>query len=238
MFNHSVRRWMPENFSKQELVQQFADAVDWLLSVDYPYADKLAYRFEAIKNKYANLQDVPLEDIYAILEETGYKYITDTLSLQEDELRTFLSFLTFIHMYKGSRRGLEFALRLLNIEYILTEWFEADPLEEPHTFRIDLLSFNPNSVAGLDVIQRIIRFAKQYVYPLMNYLKVEFRLDNTIFNTAMVHQATSDYTFFPDSIYIIWDVYRWDDKLWYYGVNDLIFDVESWDLSTWGIADN
>ena len=72
----------------------------------------------------------------------------------------------------------------------------------------------------------------------MNYLKVEFRLDNTIFNTAMVHQATSDYTFFPDSIYIIWDVYRWDDKLWYYGVNDLIFDVESWDLSTWGIADN
>lgn len=234
MFNHSVRRWIPENFSHKELVMQFSDSIDWLLSVDYPYADKLAERFEAIKNKYSNLQNVPLEDIYAILEETGYKYITDTLALDENSLRTFLSFLTFIHMYKGSRKGLEFALKLLNVEYELTEWYETDPVGELHTFRIDLLSFSPNSTAGLDVIRRIIRFTKKYVYPLMNYLKVEFKLDNMVFYTALVYQSTVDYTFLPDSIYLIWNINNWDEKLWYFDTPELIFDVEAWDVSTWG----
>ena len=95
MFNHSVRKWIPDKLNDRELVQQFADAVDWLLSVDYPDSDKLAQRFYSLKCKYTNLQDVPVEDIYAIIDESGYSYITDILSLSDDSLRTFISFLNF-----------------------------------------------------------------------------------------------------------------------------------------------
>lgn len=233
MFNNSVRRWIPDKFSQRELVQQFADAVDYLLSVDFPDADKLALRFESVKNKYRSPQDVPLEDIYAILDETGYKYIIDVMNLDENSLKAFLSFITFIHINKGTRRGLEFVFRLLNMEYVVSEWFEQTPIGDPHTFNIDLLSFSPNNSRGFEVVDKLVTFTRNYVYPVLKRLKIEFKLDNVILKLALVEQSTMVYVFYPDTPYIIWDVNEWDLKQWYFGIDSLIYDSESWDNSTW-----
>ena len=151
MFNHSIRKWIPENRREEETMQQFADSVDWLLSVDYPYSDKLAQRFYSVKSKYKSLKDIPLEDVYSLVNEFGYGYIIDTLYLEEESVRTFLSFINFIHINKGSRKGFEFALKLLDIDFELSDWYEQTPVGEPHTISLDLVSFSPTKVRGFEV---------------------------------------------------------------------------------------
>jgi len=233
MFNHSVRKWIPEKLNERELVKQFADAVDWLLSADYPDADKLATRFSSLQNKYKNLDEVPLDDIYLIIEESGYSYITDVLSLDEDSVRTFTSFLSFIHQNKGTRRGLEFVFELLKMDYKITEWFEQSPKGTPMTYNIDLLSFSPTGLRGFEIINKILRFCKNYVYPIMQTLLVQFKVDPTEIGFALVPQSSVGYSFSPDSIYLIWDVGNWDEKLYYFGVDELIYDVSDWDITRW-----
>ena len=233
MFNHSVRRWIPPSFSDRELVKQFADSVDWLLSVDFPYSDKMASRFDSIKNKYNSIQDVPLEDVYTIIDEFGYSYITDTLNLEEDSLRTFLGFLNFIHMNKGTRKGLEFVFRLLDMEYEISEWWEQVPMGEQHTFNIDLLSFSPNNIRGFEIVDKLITFTRNYVYPIIQTLKLEFKIDNLVLNLIVVNQQSVDMIFYPDSIYLIWNVHNWDEKLWFFGINELIFNSDNWDEAKW-----
>jgi hypothetical protein len=217
MFNKSVKNWIPSTFAERELVVQFADSVDWLLSMDYPDSDKLAARFYSVKNKYKSIQDVPLEDIYAIIEEFGYSYITETLDLQEDALRTFLGFLNFIHVNKGTRKGLEFVFRLLDMEYQITEWWEQIPQGEPHTYRLDLLSFTPENVrGGMEVIERIKTFSRNYVYPIISYMLVELRLDSLPLRFCGLFQSTATYTFYPESYntLLLWDSGQWDVLEW------------------------
>jgi hypothetical protein len=237
MFEHSVRKWIPEGIIDKELIKQFADAVDWLLSMDYPYSDEVTQSFYAVRDKYKNPQNIPLQDVYAILEESGYKYITDTLDLSEDGLRTFISFLNFIHINKGTRKGLEFALRLLNVEYSISEWFEQDPQGEQHTFDIDLLSFSPDNVkGGFEIVDRIVAFTRNYVYPILKRLNLEFKFNTLILNVCGVYQSTQVVTFYPDTPWMIWDVHGWNQKWWYYGTPDLIYNVTEWDNSRWSGA--
>lgn len=234
MFNHSIRKWIPENRREEATMQQFADAVDWLLSVDYPYSDKLAQRFYSVKSKYRNLKDIPLEDVYALINEFGYGYIVDTLYLDEDAVRTFLSFINFIHINKGSRKGFEFALKLLEIDFQLSEWYEQTPTGEPHTISLDLVSFSPTKVRGFEVIDKIVNFARNYIYPVINKMTLEFSLDKSTYYIGVVNQGTVQYTAYPDTIYLIWDVHQWDEKLWYWSIDYLIWDVSTgWDSSKW-----
>ena len=214
MFNHSVRRWIPNNLNNRELVQQFADAIDWLLSVDYPDSDKLADRFNSIRNKYINLQDVPIEDVYAIINESGYSYITDILSLSDDSLRTFVSFLNFIHQNKGTKRGLEFVFKLLQMDYEITEWFDMTPIGEPMTFNINLLSFSPNNIGGLQIINKLIVFCHNYVYPVLTNLTVQFNMDSANLSFAGVFQGTVELTFTPEIKPLIWDSDDYLNKSW------------------------
>lgn len=216
MLNFSVKTWIPANLNNEELIQQFADSVDWLLSVDFPNSDKLAERFESIKGKYQNLNDVPLEDIYAIINESGYSYITNTLDLDESSLRTFVSFLNFIHMNKGTKKGLEFVFSLLKMDYKITEWFETVPVGEPMTFSLDL-SFSVDNISN-DVITRIENFISNYVYPVISYLLIELKLDLCSIKCGGAFQSTGDFTFYPaiptGSTLIwgqgLWNAYNWD----------------------------
>ena len=233
MFNHSVRKWIPENRREEETMQQFADSVDWLLSVDYPYSDKLAQRFYSVKSKYKNLKDIPLEDVYALINEFGYGYIIDTLYLDEESVRTFLSFMNFIHINKGSRKGFEFALKLLDINFQLSEWYEQTPVGEPHTVSLDLVSFSPTKIRGFEVVDKIVNFARNYIYPVINKLTLEFALDKSTYYIGIASQGTIMYTAYPDTEYLIWDVFNWDEKKWYFGIDLMIWDISEWDQSKW-----
>lgn len=215
MFNNSVKQWIPKKLNEQELVQQFADSIDWLLSVDFPDSDKLAKRFNSVKNKYRNLSDVPLEDIYAIIDETGYSYITNTLTLDETTLRTLLGYLNFIHMNKGTRRGLEFVFKILNMDYQITEWFEATPMATPMTYTIDLLSLSPDNISGFEIINKLMTFMKNYVYPVMEKMTIEFKMDTCSTNFASTYIGTVDSLTLPESDWLIWGWNDWYEHRWF-----------------------
>ena len=132
------------------------------------------------------------------MEEFGYSYIVDILNLQEEQLRTFLGFLNYIHINKGTRRGLEFVFRILDMDCVITEWWEAIPNKDPLTYEINLLSFSPNNIRGFEVIDKILTFSRNYVYPIMEKLTVEFKLDHAVVGAYGVFQSTADYVLHPD----------------------------------------
>jgi len=41
------------------------------------------------------------------------------------------------------------------------------------------------------------------------------------------------YTAYPDTEYLIWDVFNWDEKKWYFGIDFMIWDISDWDTSKW-----
>lgn len=87
--------------------------LDYILSTDYQYTDKLASAFYDIESKYKNTADLPIDKIEAIIEESGYSYVKDLLGRDEDSLRLLVFLLVLINELKGSKRGIETVLNLL-----------------------------------------------------------------------------------------------------------------------------
>ena len=87
--------------------------LDYILSTDYVHTDQLATAFYNIESKYKNTADLPIEQIEAIIEESGYGYVRALLGQNEESLRLLVYLLVLIHQLKGSKRGIEVVLNLL-----------------------------------------------------------------------------------------------------------------------------
>lgn len=224
----SVNTWIPANLASEPIFEQFAGAVDYLLSADYNNSELMLQNYQSLKNKYINLKDVPDADVLAIINESGYSYITETINLTTDQMRTFLNFLAFIHINKGTRKGFEFVLTLLGMNFEITEWWEITTkyatVRDPMTFSIDLLSVSADQVQSLlDTVEKVKTFARNYVYPIINYILLELDLDHGYITFASAYQGTADYTFAPDDYFttfpkLFWDDYSeqtlWDNSVW------------------------
>ena len=99
--------------------------LDYILSTDYVHTEQLATAFYNIESKYKNTADLPIEQIEAIIEESGYGYIRELLGQDEDSIRLLVYLLVLIHQLKGSKKGIELVLSLLKspeegvkIEYV------------------------------------------------------------------------------------------------------------------------
>ena len=87
--------------------------LDYILSTDYTKTDQLATAFYNIESKYKNTSDLPIEQIEAIIDESGYTYIRNLLGQDEESLRLLVYLLVMIHQLKGSKKGVETVLSLL-----------------------------------------------------------------------------------------------------------------------------
>ncbi|NUZ11889.1 hypothetical protein HUZ36_13965 [Pseudoalteromonas sp. McH1-7] len=108
-----------------------------------------------------------------IISEFGYQYLTDALNMSPLDVALVRSFLTAIHQLKGSRKGVELMLDLLELkEYVqLFEWWEDDPTGETAdemTYRAEVdLTKNNDKLTG-NALQALRLFLRQYVYPVMS----------------------------------------------------------------------
>jgi hypothetical protein len=148
-----------------------------MLSTGSAQADKMALAYYDILNKYQNPEDMTDESIRAYIKEHGYGYILDLLSTSSDNLQTLLFLLPLIHYLKGSRRGLEVVLSLLQVSSKevntkITAWYESTPVAQEDTFTVE----SDINLASIDssFFDKFDTFVKKYVYPSLTGLSVSY----------------------------------------------------------------
>jgi len=114
ILGYSASYFLPQYWVNTPLYgEKIIPLIDYILSTDYEKTELLASAFYNIESKYKNTQDLPIECVEAIIEESGYGYIRDLLGQDNDSLRVLVYLLVMIHHLKGSKRGIETVLELL-----------------------------------------------------------------------------------------------------------------------------
>lgn len=177
MLGHSVQYYLPHFWATTPLyAEKLIPLLDSILSVDSPHADKLALAYYDIWNKMSSPENMTEESIKSYIRDHGYGYLLELLSVSGDTLQNVLFLLPLIHYLKGSRRGLEVVLSLLqgslNISASeIVSWFEADDMEED-TFTVesdlDLATIDSSFFEKFDI------FVQKYVYPTLTGLTVSY----------------------------------------------------------------
>lgn len=178
MLGHSVSYYLGNNWAQTPLyAEKLVPLLDHLLSVESPYADKLALAYYDIWNKYTHPEDMTVESIKSLIRELGYGYILDLLSTSNDSLERTLFLLPLIHYLKDTKVGLEIVLSLLQsddkpVNTKVTVWHEANPVLEEDTFLIE----SDINLATVDskFFEKFDTFIRKYVYPTLAGLKVAY----------------------------------------------------------------
>lgn len=115
--------------------------------------------------------DLSRERNSQVVSEFGYQYLIDALGMSALDVALIRSFITVIHQLKGSRKGVDLMLDLLNLrEYVqLFEWWEDDPTGETvqeMTYRAEVDLRDRTKFSG-NSLQALRLFLRQYIYPLM-----------------------------------------------------------------------
>lgn len=114
ILGYSSAYFLPEYWASTPLYgEKIIPLLDYILSTDFAQADKLANAFYVIQNKYKNTSDLPIDMIKAIIDESGYTYVSDLLGEDEDSIRLLVYLLVLIHQLKGTKLGIEVVLNLL-----------------------------------------------------------------------------------------------------------------------------
>ena len=114
ILGYSSSYFLPEYWAASPLYgEKIIPLIDYILSTDYTETDKLATAFYNLENKYKNTANLPIEQIEAIIEESGYGYVRDLLGNDEESIRLLTYLLVLIHQLKGSKAGIEVVLNLL-----------------------------------------------------------------------------------------------------------------------------
>lgn len=111
-----------------------------------------------------------------IISEFGYQYLLDALDLSPMDVALIRSFITTIHWLKGSRRGVDLLIDLLELEdYVqVYEWWEDNPHHDPSegeaelAYRVEVDLRKDNIKLRNDALQALRLFLRQYVYPIMS----------------------------------------------------------------------
>ena len=180
MLGHSVSYYLPREWAKTPLyAEKIIPLLDHMLSVDSPYADKLAYAFYDIWNKYTAPEEMTEESIRAYIRDHGYGYILDLLSLSSENLQNLLFLLPLIHYMKDSKIGLETVFSLMQstdttIGTNITAWHETNPVGPEDTFTIE----SDINLATVDAsfFEKFDTFITKYVYPTLTGLTVSYSL--------------------------------------------------------------
>lgn len=178
MLGHSISYYLPKYWAQTPLYsEKLIPLLDHLLSVESPYADKLALAYYDIWNKYTSPEEMTPDSIRALIRELGYGYILDLLSTSDSNLEKILFLLPLIHYLKDTKKGLEVVFSLLQsddkpVNTKINVWHESNPVGEEDTFSVES-DINLASVDA-DFFEKFDTFVRKYVYPTLTGLKVSY----------------------------------------------------------------
>lgn len=114
ILGYSASYFLPQYWVNTPLYgEKIIPLLDYILSTDYEKTEQLASAFYNIESKYRNTQDLPIDQIQAIIDECGYGYASALLSQDETSLRVLVYLLVMIHQLKGSARGIKTVMEML-----------------------------------------------------------------------------------------------------------------------------
>lgn len=162
--------YLPSKVQEQELWPKISEMTDYIIS-------NAITELKDVSKKYSGPEEVRNEAIKQIIDEIGFKYISEVMeTLDNFEFNTLLSYISLINLLKGHRDGLELVLNLLGFDAIINEWWEQEPKGEPWTYEIVIImnsSFVEDPILTLDRLQV---FARHYVYPLIENIDFKFAI--------------------------------------------------------------
>lgn len=183
MLGHSVSYYLPRTWAQTPLyAEKIIPLLDHMLSVESPYADKLALAYYDIWNKYTAPEEMTSESIRAYIRDHGYGYILDLLYVSDTNLQNLLFLMPLIHYLKDTKKGLEIVFSLMqssvgSIGTNITAWHETNPVGEEDTFTIE----SDINLATVDssFFEKFDTFITKYVYPTLIGLTISYVLSGT-----------------------------------------------------------
>lgn len=179
MLEHSVQYYLPHFWATTPLYsEKLIPLLDTMLTVNSSVADKLALAYFDIWNKYKSPEDMTPESIRGYIRDHGYGYLLDILSTSsETTLQKVLFLLPLIHYLKGSKKGIEVVLSLLQGSFDISAsqivaWFETEEIMEEDTFTIES-DIDLSNIDG-DFFEKFSKFVEKYVYPTLTGLSVSY----------------------------------------------------------------
>ena len=133
MLGYSVSYFLGREWRNTPLyAQKIIPLLDYLLSNNFVYSDKLSGSFYELINKYQNPSELPVESLKELVKEMGYDYILNLLADDDEIIKILVYLLVLIHQLKGSKQGLELVMSLFSygsgrLNIAITEWFKDIP---------------------------------------------------------------------------------------------------------------
>jgi len=150
-------KYIPKKLQEHQLYTQVTELIDKVIADNQQYFDDIAY-------KHKDYSRVSPGVIEAAIDEYGYDYLLDVMSLTETDPEDLINFLALIHFLKGNKKGLELVLRLLDVSFVVEEWWEQLPLGEPHTYGLTI-NVNFTSTSVIQTLRVFRTFLENYLYP-------------------------------------------------------------------------
>ena len=148
--------------AQQELLQNLSDMIDYIQAENWE-------EFSILLNKYRDFYSEG-EATEEVLKEFGYTYLVNLLEASNGSSADFRAFIHLLHFLKGSRDGMEFGFRLLNIEVLISEWWEQTPEGTPDTYTLEMTGGQVTQ----EVVDQVKIFSRQYVYPILEEVVVNY----------------------------------------------------------------
>lgn len=152
LFDTKLIDLMPENY-------QNIDQIRWLCASVQPQIDEVLeiIRYKIIFTNLDKLDDLTLD--YLLLE-CGIAGSIEIIFIKsrEDKIKFISNYVT-LNKLRGTKAGIEYALKMLDVTAEITEWFE-DPEElEPYWFKIKIIS---DKILSDDELRLLRAYIKEY----------------------------------------------------------------------------
>lgn len=135
ILDYSTSYFLGREWSNTPLyAQKIVPLLDYILSNNFVYSNKLSGAFYELINKYQNTSELPLASLKELVKEMGYEYILNLLADDEEVIKILVYLLVLIHQLKGSKKGLELVMSLFSysggdrINILIKEWFKQIPI--------------------------------------------------------------------------------------------------------------
>jgi len=167
-----VKTFLPPEVVSYPLFNKICDIINNKVSFE---------EIDIVGSKYTNI-DIDMDIVKEKIVEKGFNYLLPLFEGDKEKLQKLNLFLPIIKEYKGHRDGYELILKLLDLKYTLTEWWEAVPNFAPYAFDLQVKLKLEDVKAN--IINNFKDFTRNYVYAYLRTLNISFEAEANFYILA------------------------------------------------------